>query len=240
MVAAGGLDRAGVDAGTRVLVRGAGGGIGITAVQLAAGRGAHVTAVTSAAGRARRLRELAATMELIEAVGYRGLTLEAVARRAGTTKPALRRRWRSLQELVIDALAGREPGPAAETGCTWCDVAAQLDALRADLNDPRFGAVVTALLPDLRAEPELQERFVEAVWRPRREACHDFLRRARSRGDLRAGVDLDLMVDLLTAPLITRALFGLPLSPGFGATVFETVARGIGGQAPEHRHDRRP
>ena len=45
--ATGMLDRAGVDAGTRVLVTGASGGVGLALVQLAAARGAEVTGVTS-------------------------------------------------------------------------------------------------------------------------------------------------------------------------------------------------
>ncbi|TXS61306.1 MULTISPECIES: zinc-binding dehydrogenase [unclassified Streptomyces] len=56
------LDRARLAPGETVLVRGAAGSIGITAVQLAAGRGAGAVAVTtSSAERGVRLRDLGAT-----------------------------------------------------------------------------------------------------------------------------------------------------------------------------------
>ncbi|GAA2668976.1 MULTISPECIES: zinc-binding dehydrogenase [Actinosynnema] len=55
------LHRARVSPGDRVLVRGAGGGIGVLAVQIARARGALVTAVTSSPERAHRLRDLGAT-----------------------------------------------------------------------------------------------------------------------------------------------------------------------------------
>ncbi|WP_198320495.1 quinone oxidoreductase family protein [Actinosynnema pretiosum] len=55
------LHRARVNPGDRVLVRGAGGGIGVLAVQIARARGAQVTAITSSPARAARLRALGAT-----------------------------------------------------------------------------------------------------------------------------------------------------------------------------------
>lgn len=59
------LDRARFTPGETVLVRGAAGSIGITAVQLAAGGGAGAVAVTtSSAQRAARLRDLGATVVL--------------------------------------------------------------------------------------------------------------------------------------------------------------------------------
>ncbi|WP_410567193.1 quinone oxidoreductase family protein [Amycolatopsis sp. cmx-4-61] len=54
------LQRAGTSAGERVLVRGAGGGIGVLTTQIAHARGAEVTAVTSSPARGERLRELGA------------------------------------------------------------------------------------------------------------------------------------------------------------------------------------
>ena len=56
-----GLERAGVAAGDVVLVRGAGGSIGIAAVELAAAMGAVVAVTTSSTTRGERLRELGAT-----------------------------------------------------------------------------------------------------------------------------------------------------------------------------------
>src|ERR1043165_78381 len=59
-----------------------------------------------------------AVLEILNEVGYGRLTLEAVAACAGTSKPTLRRRWRSRQHLVVSALVqtmGSSPTP--DTGC---------------------------------------------------------------------------------------------------------------------------
>lgn len=60
LVAVLGLERANVEKGERVLVRGAGGGIGLMAAQLAALAGSEVTAITSSPERGDRLRGLGA------------------------------------------------------------------------------------------------------------------------------------------------------------------------------------
>ncbi|WP_275291191.1 zinc-binding dehydrogenase [Amycolatopsis sp. La24] len=60
MVAESAVHRAGVAPGERVLVRGASGGIGVLATQIAHARGAEVTAVTSSAEYGERLRTLGA------------------------------------------------------------------------------------------------------------------------------------------------------------------------------------
>lgn len=60
LVATAGIERVGVRAGERVLVRGAGGGIGLMAVQACAARGARVTATSSSESRGERLLALGA------------------------------------------------------------------------------------------------------------------------------------------------------------------------------------
>ncbi|MGH2742407.1 MAG: helix-turn-helix domain-containing protein, partial [Thermoleophilaceae bacterium] len=66
---------------------------------------------------------LDATVAVLRRSGYGGLTFEAVAREAGTTKPAIYRRWPSRERLVLAAL-GRRLGAARapDTGCTLCDL----------------------------------------------------------------------------------------------------------------------
>ncbi|MGB3441762.1 MAG: TetR/AcrR family transcriptional regulator [Actinophytocola sp.] len=65
----------------------------------------------------------AAWAELSE-VGYTALTIEAVAKRAGTSKPVIYRRWQSRAHLVIAAWARQRPSESATP---------DLGSLRADL-----------------------------------------------------------------------------------------------------------
>jgi AcrR family transcriptional regulator len=52
---------------------------------------------------------LDATWAELNEVGYTALTIEAVAKRAGTSKPVIYRRWPQRAALVVAAWAGRQP-----------------------------------------------------------------------------------------------------------------------------------
>jgi NADPH:quinone reductase len=90
MVAKVAIERAGVTAGERAFVRGAGGGIGIMAVQICAAHGADVTATTSSASRAERLRALGA-----DHIVDRRQTAESDSQ---------------LYDVIVDTVAGPELG----------------------------------------------------------------------------------------------------------------------------------
>ncbi len=93
LVAEGALHRAGAAAGERVLVRGAGGGIGVLATQIAHSRGAEVTVVTSSPARGERLRALGAAR---------------VVDRTGSALPG------ETYDVVVDTVAGPDLGKHLE------------------------------------------------------------------------------------------------------------------------------
>ncbi|MEE4599195.1 TetR/AcrR family transcriptional regulator [Streptomyces sp. DSM 41524] len=172
---------------------------------------------------------LAAVSELVREVGYSALTMEAVAARAGTTKPAIRRRWKSRQHLIVAAMAHERVGVVEiDTGCLHCDIVGHLEALRVGLADPALSRVIPALLADLANDPQLHEEFLTIVWEPRRNACAVSLRRARERGEVRQ-LDVDLLLDLFAAPVVFRALFRhAELGPDFAELVTRAVLVGVG------------
>jgi AcrR family transcriptional regulator len=173
---------------------------------------------------------LTAVSALVRETGYAALTMEAIATRAGTTKPAIRRRWQSRQRLVVAAMARDRVGVAEiDTGCLGCDIAGHLEALRLGLDDPAMRRVLPALLADLADDPELRQEFLDAVWAPRRQACIAVLRKAEQRGDVHVD-DVDLVIDLFAGPILLRALFQhAPSGPEFSERVARAVLTGVSG-----------
>ena len=151
---------------------------------------------------------LAATTTVLGSSGYGGLTLEEVARKAGTTKPAIYRRWPDRQRLVLAAL-GRRVGDvrAPDTGCTLCDLDECLKLFVAAFRRMPPG-VLGSLYADCAGDRELRATFMSALFDPPRRAVRETLERAHGRGDLREDVDLDLIVDLIGSLVHYRALFG--------------------------------
>ncbi|USX52911.1 TetR/AcrR family transcriptional regulator [Lentzea sp. HUAS12] len=176
---------------------------------------------------------LDAVSALVREVGYPALTMEAIAARAGTTKPAIRRRWQSRQQLVVAAMARDRIGlTEIDTGCLHCDLVGHLEALRTGLEDPALGPAIPALLADLADDPVLHEEFLAVLWEPRRQACVATLRKAQDRGELEPSADVDLVLDLFAAPVMFRALFRhAPMGPDFAELVTGAVLDGVGATA---------
>jgi AcrR family transcriptional regulator len=151
---------------------------------------------------------LDATLAVLDKSGYGRLTLEEVARRAGTTKPAIYRRWSGRQQLVLAALRLRLGDPGApDTGCTLCDLDECLKVFVAAFRRMPPD-VIGPLFADCAADRGLRAAFMTTLFDPPRAAVKKTLDRAHARGDLRDDVNLDLVLDLIGSLVHYRALFG--------------------------------
>lgn len=194
-------------------------------------------AESARAGRPRNTRidpaVLDATLAVLDESGYRRLALEEVARRAGTTKPAIYRRWPTRQHLVLAALAQRlGEAPVPDTGCTLCDLGECITVfVAAFCRMPPD--VLGPLLADCATLPGLRAEFMTTLFAPPRAAVEQTLRRAIDRGDLRADLDLELTLDLLGSVVHYRALFGhAPITEAEIERAVETLLRGIATDYP--------
>lgn len=151
---------------------------------------------------------LEATLALLDGSGYVRLSIEEVARQAGTTKPAIYRRWPGRPHLVLAALAVRlDAAHAPDTGCTLCDLNEGINVFVAAFRRIR-PEVLGPLLADCTPDPELHRTFIATLFDPPRDAVAQMLDRALRRGDLRADIDLELVLDMLGSLVHYRTLFG--------------------------------
>ncbi|MGW4501338.1 TetR/AcrR family transcriptional regulator [Micromonospora sp. NPDC004336] len=148
---------------------------------------------------------LRATLELLRDGGYRALSIEKVATRAGVTRPTVYRRWPDKPGLVVDALAEAVPvAPAPDTGDTRTDlhhVARGLVDRLAGLAPVILGVLADSVGRDDLAAP-LRDRYLS----PRLRTVTDVVDRGIARGDLPPGTSPATARDLLAGPLVYRWL----------------------------------
>ena len=87
------------------------------------------------------------------------------------------------------------------------------------------------LLAEAAGDPDLHEIFIEHLVTPRRRALDTLVRRAEERGEIRTGLDDDVVIDLLAGPVMYRLLLaaiGFKAPRNFAAKVFDQVFAGIG------------
>ncbi|MQA15720.1 MAG: TetR family transcriptional regulator [Pseudonocardiaceae bacterium] len=174
-----------------------------------------------------------ATLTVLDEVGYGPLALEAVARRADTTKPAIYRRWSGKQDLVLAALGARLGDPQVpDTGCTLCDLNEGINVFLAAFRRIRPDVLVS-LFADCATDPDLREAFMSTLFEPPRAAVARMLDQAIARGDLRDDIARDLILDMLGSLVHYRALFGhVPNSDVDVEHAVEALLRGIATDYP--------
>lgn len=169
----------------------------------------------TAARRSERARAaiLTAAAELTRELPYVKLTIEAIAARAGVGKQTIYRWWPSKGAVVFDAMLESDSGPAGlalpDTGDIAADMRELLRGSIVALTDPGYESFLRAMYIEIQQDPELAATYRERLLLPQRAAIADRLASAVDAGELRAGLDLELAIDLLLGPIQTRWSLGL-------------------------------
>ncbi|MCG8925415.1 TetR/AcrR family transcriptional regulator [Lentzea sp. DG1S-22] len=166
-----------------------------------------------------------AALEVMAEVGYRALTMDAVAARARAGKATIYRRWESKLDLVIDTCTqlATQNLAAPDTGSLAGDLREFLSSFAAFLSGP-IGKAAQALVGELPHEPELAAAFRETFLISQRDVLRGILDRAADRGELKADAPRGMAVEIAGAALIYRLMLtGDPLDEPFVEKVVEQV-----------------
>ncbi|MDR8408583.1 TetR/AcrR family transcriptional regulator [Nonomuraea sp. 3-1Str] len=173
---------------------------------------------------------LDAARDLVSELGYAKVTIEAIAARAGVGKQTIYRWWPSKGAVIFDSfLALSEGGEGVrlpDTGDLEADLKMVMRATVAEFADPAFEAPVRALNMEIIGDPTLAAMYGEKLAGPVDEAKKERLRSGRRAGQLAADADLDLVLEVLYAPLYQRWLLRSgPLTPEYADALVETTLR---------------
>lgn len=155
-----------------------------------------------------------ATLDVLVDVGYDKLTMDAVATAARASKATLYRRWESKASLVLEAvLAQKGPiGDLPDTGTLRGDLIASHCAGHGGLTDQRQLAVFSSVVTALGRDPEFADGFRNQFIGPKVERTRELYARAAQRGELREGIDLDVVGPALSG-IVLHSQFILGRQP---------------------------
>jgi AcrR family transcriptional regulator len=151
-----------------------------------------------------------------EGATYDGLSMEMIAAEAKVGKATIYRRWPNKEALVIDAICRRlhpekeisVPGRSVRE-----DLIFLLEMMRQHLQEETSGAAYNVLAHASKANPTLYSRYHEVAIEPRREIYRQVLRRGVATGELRADLDIERAMVMLTSAMLNVTRHAPPVKP---------------------------
>ncbi len=150
---------------------------------------------------------LEAAFELLAERGVQGMTMQAVAKRAGVARATLYRRWSSASDLALSSLLrhASRAVPIPDSGSLDSDMRTLLNAAFLDLRGPT-GHLLRSLMADAQRDAALATEFYQRFLVSRRNVLKILLNRAVARGELPADVNQEFLADLVYGIMWYRLL----------------------------------
>ena len=172
---------------------------------------------------------LRAARELMNEAGPSGLTMEAVAERAGVGKPTVYRWWPNRHAVAMAALM--DQGMLAAVATRKRSPLRALEQQLLVVSDTlasRQGRNVTAMIAAADPDTEVAKAFRHHFVLARRSEGRVLLEQAVAAGDLRTDLDVDVALDQIYGALFFRVLMGhARIDAAFVRALVKQVVRGL-------------
>ncbi len=153
-------------------------------------------------------RILRATRALIDDIGAAEVTIDAVAERAGVSRPSIYRRWATRPELLFAAQSNASVAVEfPDTGSLRGDLIAAVSHL-VSVMSRSDRSVAGAQFGRMIADAAFAERVWSQRWIPDRNAVHRLWVRALDRGEVDSRTDGAAAIDDLVAVCLFRVYLG--------------------------------
>jgi AcrR family transcriptional regulator len=176
---------------------------------------------------------LEATADMLFADGMGAFTIEKVANRSGASKMTIYKWWPSKGALALDGYFHRVDPQLIfpDTGDIEADLRAQMHSFLHVIRDSPAGRVIGGLIGQAQSDPDLKAAYLDRYSGPRRAKAVAAIDTAKERGQLRAGLDPETVVDQLWGACYHRLLLpDQPLTDEFVDALVDNLFHGITGQ----------
>jgi len=143
----------------------------------------------------------AALAEFVKS-GYREMSMESIAARAGVSKVSLYRRWGSKLAVAADVLRlMSETAQPEDHRSLEADVRHLLRESIGSSGATASARVLMRTMGEISGNSELLALYRENLLAPRLDQMRLLVERARARGELRAGLSTDVAVAMIAGPI---------------------------------------
>lgn len=161
---------------------------------------------------------LSAAERIFGTNGYSKTSIEAIAKAAGVGKQTVYRWWPSKSHLAAAIYEQLAPSSAIvpDTGTLQSDIATMLRSLFAAYASGPAAALLSGLIVEAQGSNDSAMDFRAGFFDQRRVITVALFERARSRGEIPADTEIDLLSDMLIGAIWMRLLAGhAPLNDAF-------------------------
>jgi AcrR family transcriptional regulator len=167
-------------------------------------------------------------MQELMSRGYGGMSIDAVAQRAGVSKATVYRRYADKADLVTAAIAAQPaPDVSAADGSTRERLVNLTELARKRMIDGGGMRVLSQILAESERNPQLLEQHRERTVALRRAEFEDVLRSGIERGDVRPDADIGTAVSVISGAWMAGYVAGQPFAAGWAESVVSLVWPGI-------------
>lgn len=184
--------------------------------------------------QASREAILAAAGELMMEGGLKAATVDAIATRAGVGKATVYKWWDSRGAVALEGFMAKAADSWSLPEGATAPEALRIMAVAAVklFTESSAGHLMRAMTADAQSQPELARALREHWLAPRRAVAAEIIRKGVRRGELRADLDVEVLLDLVFAPIYYRLLYGHEeLTESFAGQIVDQVLTGIAPQA---------
>ncbi len=149
-----------------------------------------------------------ACIETLTDVGYRQMSIDAIAKRASTSRPTIYRKFGSLNNLVIAAMTHFYQDEAAtpkRTNDIYQDILNYLAGTVTLLTKTKFGVAFRVIIPDMQRNEQFAQ-LANELGSNRRKTLKKLLLEAKNSGVINNSLDLEALIDGLIGAIYFKFL----------------------------------
>ena len=191
----------------------------------------------AAVGRPRNAqtsrRILDAALELGLELGFDGLTIDGVAKRAAVGRTTIYRRWPDVWSVVVDAVLDEvtRVAPVQQRATARESFAVSMRLVAKSFRG-HHGKILRPLVGRAQIDETLRKTLADRWLLARRKISREIVLRGIASGELREGLDPDIVLDALYGPLYHRLLLpyngdAVHLSDAYIDALIDTVFGGL-------------